>query len=337
MTRSLTRALAGLALLALTATAAAHSFWPSLLRIEATAAGAAHVEWKIANTGSGVLPLSLRLPEDCQSRRMPVPTHYVPEPRYRLERYRVDCGQRLTGARFAVAGLADTGADVMVSLQRLDGRSQTRHLTAGQPGFVIAEPPDLASVLAEHFRLGAEHVLGGADHLLFVLALVLLLRARPGRLLLAVTVFTVAHALTLTLAVAGMLVVRPAPVEVLIALSIWLLAVELLRGDAARQAGSPFFLGVVFACGLLHGLGFASALMGIGVGEDQLAPALLAFNLGIEAGQIAFALAVYGLLAAGVRAGVPAPLRGGLTTAASYGLGTTAVYWTLSRLPGLVG
>lgn len=146
--------------------------------------------------------------------------------------------------------------------------------------------PPLAFTFADawsYLWLGFTHILPqGYDHMLFVLGLFLFApQWRP--LLLQVTAFTIAHTLTLAVAAFGVVSVSPRVVEPLIALSIVWVGVENLW----RRELRPTRLGVVFGFGLLHGLGFASALKELAVDRATLVPALLFFNFGVEAGQVA--------------------------------------------------
>jgi hydrogenase/urease accessory protein HupE len=156
---------------------------------------------------------------------------------------------------------------------------------------------------------GIEHILLGVDHLLFVLALTLIVRG-GWALVKTITAFTVAHSITLALATFGVVHVPGPPVEAGIALSILLLAVEIVRlsrGQASITAQRPW--AVAFCFGLLHGLGFASALTSIGLPQQDVPLALLAFNVGVEIGQLAFVSVVLTLRAL-ARAG-PAPCSAG--------------------------
>lgn len=316
--------------------ATAHSFWPSYLQINETAPGEATVDFRIANTTKGVLPLGLQLPIQCDSGQLEVPGHYLPELNFRQERYRLICPEgELIGRSFRVQGLDQAGTDVLVFFRSHDGRDLSQALQAQNPVFTVPAQPAWFTVASSYFSLGSGHVLGGWDHLLFILGLVLLLRRRPKRLFYAITAFTAAHAITLTLATFGMLLVRPAPVEVVIALSIWLLAVELVRPEASRRALSGFFLGLVFTCGLLHGLGFAGTLTDMGLPEGQNLVALAAFNLGVEAGQILFAAAVFTIVILAARMPLQDTLRRMVALAPVYLMGVAGVYWTLERLQAL--
>ena len=139
----------------------------------------------------------------------------------------------------------------------------------------------------------------GVDHLLFVLALLLLVRG-VGRLVATVTAFTLAHSVTLAAATLGFVHVPPAPVEATIALSILFLASELARAQRATRAAradltARFPWLVAFSFGLLHGFGFAGALSEVGVPQQAVPLALLFFNVGVEIGQLAFIAAVFAL------------------------------------------
>lgn len=138
-------------------------------------------------------------------------------------------------------------------------------------------------VWGRYVKLGFAHILPkGLDHILFVLGL-FLLSARIRPLLWQVTAFTVAHSATLALSMLGIVSLPSQPVETLIALSIAYVAVENIVTDELK-AWRPF---VVFAFGLLHGLGFAGVLRELGMPEGRFVSALIAFNVGVELGQLA--------------------------------------------------
>lgn len=151
------------------------------------------------------------------------------------------------------------------------------------------------STVLRFARLGFEHIVLGPDHLLFLLTVVV---AGVGwRYWLAVvTSFTIAHSITLTLAALGLVHVRPAVVEPLIAASIVAMALDNLYRGAGASRGRPL---IVFACGLLHGLGFASGLQELGLSAGYRSPSIVGFNLGIELGQGVFLCGVLGAVALG--------------------------------------
>jgi len=183
--------------------------------------------------------------------------------------------------------------------------------------------------------LGAEHILFGLDHLLFVLGL-LLLQHSFWKLIQTITAFTVAHSVTLACAVLGIFPAPNAPIEVLIALSIAFLAREVitgLRGEQTLVHRWPWLVALLF--GLFHGFGFAGALGELGLSDRDIPLALLFFNLGVEAGQVAFIcllVALHETLKWLSSAMIPAIQRG-----LAYGLGCIATFWFLERLPALIG
>ena len=192
-----------------------------------------------------------------------------------------------------------------------------------------------ARLAGRYLVLGVEHILFGVDHLLFVLGLLLLVQGL-WPLVKTVTAFTVAHSITLGAAVLGYVPVASAPVEAAIALSIVLLAREIVmghRGHVHLVHRRPWSVALVF--GLLHGLGFAGALGEIGLRTADIPPALLFFNLGVEAGQLAFIallLALNHVLSRAARLVVPR-----LQPVLGYALGALATLWLLDRLPAVWG
>jgi len=159
------------------------------------------------------------------------------------------------------------------------GSEPPTEITSGAP------PPRLIGVLAiawRYLRLGYTHIIPyGADHALFVIGL-FLLTPRVKDLVWQITMFTIAHSVTLTLATLGIVRISPSIVEPVIALTIMFIAIENLISKEAR----PWRGAIAFVFGLVHGLGFASALMSVGLPTGQLATGLIAFNVGVEGGHI---------------------------------------------------
>jgi hydrogenase/urease accessory protein HupE len=185
-------------------------------------------------------------------------------------------------------------------------------------------------VAGTYLRLGVEHILTGADHLLFVLALTLL-AGSMGALIKTVTAFTAAHSLTLALAALGLVRIPPAPVEAVIALSIVFVARELwllARGTPGLGARRPW--PVAFAFGLLHGLGFAGALGQVGLPSTDVPLALFTFNVGVELGQLLFIGAALLVLRLLPRLPPLRALPGKLL--AAYAIGTLSAFWLLQRV-----
>jgi hydrogenase/urease accessory protein HupE len=224
------------------------------------------------------------------------------------------------------------------------------------PSFVFTKAAGPAA--GGYFVLGVEHILLGIDHLLFVLALVLIVRG-VGLLVKTITAFTLAHSITLGLATLGVVNMPSAPVEAVIALSIVFVASEILRLRSAGfsplqrssewnaksvslTASHPGVKGpegrapsltarapwlVAGAFGLLHGFGFAGALSEVGLPANDIPLALLFFNVGVEAGQLAFVVVVLGVIALlrCVRMPEWSPKL------APYAIGSLAIYWVIER------
>ena len=211
----------------------------------------------------------------------------------------------------------------------------------GQPGVTVLSPeksswsvpdrPTWWSVSLEYLQLGIEHILGGIDHLLFVTGLLILARSLR-RVIIVITGFTIAHSITLSLAALKLINLPIAPTEAAIALSILFLAAEIARGREDSLAFRyPLLISSTF--GLLHGLGFASALKTIGLPTVEIPSALLCFNLGVEVGQITFILCLLGIyrLTSLVRL-EPLTCWPGFRTTAGYVLGIPATFWFFQRL-----
>jgi hypothetical protein len=223
--------------------------------------------------------------------------------------------------------------DAMITVRFADGRDLTTIVDRNDPQAQLVARSGAPEVF-EYLPIGIEHILLGPDHLLFVLGLLLVVRAGGSglrMLVAALTAFTVAHSLTLALSVLGIWGLPPKAVEVLIALSIVVLALELAR-DAAGGASTltlrkPWL--VAFAFGLLHGFGFAGALREVGLPDQAIGWALLLFNVGVEIGQLMFVAAVLLLLGALRRVSFSAPSWNSLAVTL---LGGLAMFWTLDRL-----
>jgi hydrogenase/urease accessory protein HupE len=228
-----------------------------------------------------------------------------------------------------VEGIGSSRADVLLRIDLLDGRNLRQVLTADAPSFEIPAEAGRLGVFESYGKLGVEHILSGGDHLLFVLALVLIVGW--GRALLwTITAFTAGHSVTLALATLGFVDVPQGPIEAAIALSIYFLAVELVRrlgGKRTITQRAPW--AISFGFGLLHGLGFAGVLAEVGLPRDEIPTALFAFNVGIELGQLAFVAVVLAGCAA-FRA-IPAPYSKRFEISTAYAIGSIAIYWFLER------
>jgi hydrogenase/urease accessory protein HupE len=189
-------------------------------------------------------------------------------------------------------------------------------------------------VVRTYAILGIEHILSGFDHLLFVLALVLLVQG-TRRLLFTITAFTVAHSLTLAGATLGWVHVPGPPVEASIALSIVFVASEIVQTRRGRYSVTQHYPWVVaFTFGLLHGFGFAGALAQVGLPQSSIPIALLFFNVGVEVGQLLFVGAVLAVITVGCGAGQRLRLSQPpwLWRIAPYAIGALASFWLVERI-----
>src|SRR4029453_12884077 len=219
-----------------------------------------------------------------------------------VQRWRIRVPEGLAGKAIFFSQLSKTRVDVLARLVRLDGTVQLERILPVHPSFVGRPSPGRLEVVRTYTILGIEHILSGFDHLLFVLALVLLVQGTRRRLL-TTTAFRAAHSLTLAGATLGWVQVPGPPVEASIALSIVFVASEIVHRRQGRYSVTQHYPWVVaFTFGLLHGFGFAGALAQVGLPQSSIPIALLFFNVGVEIGQLLFAGAVLAVIAAGWRA-----------------------------------
>jgi hydrogenase/urease accessory protein HupE len=315
---------------ALMAAAAAHEIRPAYLQIDQSGPSRYNVIWRTPLMSGMRLPVVLQFPEGIRNVTEPAEREL---PDSLVERRVIEMANgSLAGKRIEFVGLQGTITDVLVRVHLLDGSLSTTLVRPSHPWIEVATRLGRLEVAKTFMVQGVEHILFGYDHLLFVLALILI--ARDWRaLLLTVTAFTVAHSITLTLATLGFVNVPGPPVEAAIAFSILLLACEIIRihnGQASLTAQRPWL--VAFAFGLLHGLGFAGALANLALPVGDIPLALLFFNVGVEIGQLLFIAAV--IAAVGAARRLPYPARAGRTAflAATYAIGAMASFWFVERV-----
>jgi hydrogenase/urease accessory protein HupE len=242
------------------------------------------------------------------------------------------CSRDLAGARIGLKGMEATFTDALVRIAPLGRPVQAARLTPSETSIEVSTVPDRWEVARNYFVIGVEHIVLGWDHLLFVIALVLLL-GQLWSVVKAATAFTVAHSITLAGTTLGAFGLPQAPVEALIALSIVFLAVEIAKQDAnAPRLSERIFWIVAFLFGLIHGFGFAGALREIGLPETDVPMALLTFNLGVEAGQLA--IVAVALTAIALTRRFTPPVLRPATMVATYGIGTIASFWFIERMIG---
>ncbi|MBR1211237.1 HupE/UreJ family protein [Bradyrhizobium sp. JYMT SZCCT0180] len=313
---------------------------PGYLEMRQTSPGEYNLLFKIPARGDDLrLAIYVKLPEGTQD--VGPPRASFNDGVY-VERRTIRRDGGFIGQLISINGLSATSTDVLVRIESLAGAVQTERLSPTKTAFIIQAVPGAWEIAATYLHLGVEHILFGFDHLLFVLALVILVRGWR-RVAITVTAFTIAHSITLAAAALGFVNVAGPPLEATIALSIMLVAVEILNargGKPSLTARRPWL--VAFSFGLLHGFGFAGALAEVGLPQHSIAVALLFFNVGVEIGQLVFVAAVLSLISL-LRFVVSKLLEPGriqpsldrLDVTVAYAIGIMAAYWLVERTTAL--
>ena len=321
-----------LALCALSA-ARAHEIRPAYLDLKETGPGRYDVLWRTPVLAGMRLPLVLQLPDGVRNLREPQFNDLTDS---RVERRWIDAGAGgLEGKRIDFLGLNLTITDVLVRIERLDGAHSTELVHPSRPYIEIPAPRGAVATAIVFLTQGIEHILFGADHLLFVLGLLLIVES-PWMLVKTVTAFTVAHSITLAAATLGFASVPAPPLNAAIALSILFLGPEIVRawrGETSFTIRHPWV--VAFAFGLLHGFGFASALTSAGLPRHELPLALVSFNVGVELGQLGFIALILALERSFGILEIRWPRW--VEAIPGYTVGSLGAFWTVQRLAILFG
>lgn len=241
------------------------------------------------------------------------------------------CGPTGLSGSISIDGVGKTKySAAMIKVFWQDGQSRVYTLTAGQPTVLLHGAADdqraVGEVAAAYLVLGFEHIMGGYDHLAFVLALLFLVGFRR-QLIWTISAFTLGHTLSLASSAFQWLTLPPGPVEVCIALSIVLVVSEALEQRKTLAREWPALVALLF--GLVHGMGFAGALKEIGLPDNHALVALLTFNLGVEAGQLLTVAVAWVLFRLATRFWPTAHRLGPVVL---YGIGSVGAYWALSRV-----
>jgi hydrogenase/urease accessory protein HupE len=247
-----------------------------------------------------------------------------------ITRWRVRCPTQIAGSTLSVEGFGLGVSSAIVRIQLVDGRSISRVLTARDPTFEIPSTQSPIDLFARYLRLGVEHILSGLDHLLFVTGLVLAVRTRK-QLFFTITAFTLAHSISLVATALGWLTVSPLVAEAAIAASLVLVALDLPHIDGAA--------GLALGFGLVHGLGFAGALTEMGLPSTALPSSLLAFNVGVEIGQIAFVLSLLFVVQIGAKIASKYSRQFSMDTLATPGaylIGSVGSFLFIQRVSSIV-
>lgn len=310
--------------------AIADVFRPAYLELRETGADRYAVLWKVPAQGPEVrLAVHVRMPAGAEPSSQP---RAVFTGNAWTERWTVEYPGGLEGETISIEGRAVGSTEVIARFVRADGSSQVDRLPMEAPEFTIRPPAGKGAIAWSYFVIGVEHILGGIDHLLFVLALLLIVTG-ARRIIATVTAFTVAHSVTLAAATLGWVHMPGPPVEAIIALSIVFVAAEFVhsrRGRGGLTERAPWI--IAFSFGLLHGFGFAGALAEVGLPDNAIPLALLTFNLGVEIGQLLF-VATF-LLGRFIVDRMALKPGGWLPVATAYGIGSVAAFWTIERVAG---
>jgi hydrogenase/urease accessory protein HupE len=306
----------------------AHEARPAYLEIKETAAGQFDVLWRTPVLSGMRLPIVLTFPADVHNTKAPTVQELADS---LVERRWIDTGPNgLAGKRIHFAGLQVTITDVLVRVELLDGRKWTTIVHSSQPWVEIASSQTWLAAAGAYTVQGIRHILFGADHLLFILGLLLIVKNR-WMLLRTITAFTVAHSITLAVATLGYANAPVVPLNAAIALSILFLGPEIgrsWRGETSFTIQHPWV--VAFAFGLLHGFGFAGALTSAGLPRHDLPLALLSFNVGVEVGQVDFVLLILALERSFRVLEIPWPRWA--QALPGYTVGSLGAFWTVQRV-----
>lgn len=308
----------------------AHAFAPSLLALREGANGEVAVTWKTPRLrvmGSNVRPL---LPAVCREQTPPA----IEETETAVtQRWRMNCGVAgLIGGRIGIEGLATANTNGFIRIALADGRVLQQVVTIAAPSLLIPAPPRRVDVLADYGWLGVTRMLGGTDRMVFVLGLLLL---APAPLLMVQTLaaFTLGHSVTLPAAILGSVNIPSRSIDVVLAVTILILATELAREPSRTwMRRAPWAMG--FAFGLLHGLGFAAALREIGLPAGDVPLAVFAFNLGIEIGQTSFVALM--LVTVRFLRRLPRPMPAWAHQLPVYVIGSLGAFWCFERAAALL-
>jgi hypothetical protein len=303
----------------------AHRFAPSLLEIRQLSENSFNATWKTPIQKVSAVPMEPVFPADCE---ITSTSPWIQEGTGVLMQMDLSCTDGLVGKTLSVSGLGDNQSSALLRLYLTQDIFHQAVFTAAEPRFVVPVEGTAGSVTRDYIELGAEHIWEGPDHLLFVMGLLFLV-GWNRRLILTVTAFTVGHSITLAMVTLGVFEYPVALVEFMIALSIYVLAVELAREDGGGALWrQPWWLAAGF--GLLHGMGFAGALAETGLPQSNVPLALLAFNIGIELGQLAFIALLVVLVVAGARL-AGASRMAALRPVPIFVLGGLSAMWCIER------
>jgi len=294
----------------------------------------AYLELTEQSPGNALALLRVTVPDPSVRPRAEAPCVIVDDgPRASLgaataRSYVIACAGALEGRTIGIDGLGPVVTDAVVRVTLADGRELSHVLTPSSSAWVVPARESWLRVYARYAALGFEHIVSGPDHLLFLLALVLLVR-RVRAVFVTETAFTLSHTLSFSATALGWIRVAPLAAEACIALSLVLVALDIGRKGAARASHGAL---LAFVFGLVHGLGFAGGLRELGVPEGAAASALVGFGFGVEMGQVAFLVALLVLMRALERSRIASRLP----LAGAYAVGVIGCFWLIERTAAFV-
>ena len=257
---------------------------PSYLQIKAMGENTHDVIWKVP-ARNDQFKLALKVAFDKNVRKIKEPVGAFVGGSY-VSNWRIYAPEGLDGTTLQISGLSSSPSDVLLRIINEQGEITIGNIKPDKPTYTFVASAGTWETVKTYTKLGIEHILEGTDHLLFVACLVMI-ASTFTKLLWTITGFTLAHSITLFLAAMDWVRVPIPPIEAAIALSIVFLAMEIAKND--KNSLTYRYPGLVSSSfGLLHGFGFASALMEIGLPQNERIVALLFFNVGVEIGQLIF-------------------------------------------------
>ena len=297
----------------------AHEFNPAHLVVKEVATNIYDAKWMYPVKNIGARG-EVVFPNECLREN----TKIEKNGRYLVESFSLACATTLKGKTVNVKSLSVL-TDALITVSHLDATTFEGLMSSKNPYIEI--PLEEQIYPTGYFKLGVDHLLGGNDHIIFIFGLLFLV----SNIIVAIktiTAFTVAHSITLGLSVFGLISLPQATVEAIIALTIIYLAYEISGKKTYNQ--TPWL--IAFGFGLLHGMGFANVLSGIGIANEQMAMSLLFFNLGIEVGQLLL-IPLFALLLWGT---TKLKFNKAFTAFSYVVIGSLGSYWFIDRVAGII-
>ena len=300
-----------------------HPLAPSFYKIKERDKGILEVLWKtpeLSVRGERVVPL---VPKGCKTIGN---THYSYENTGVIKNYNLSCKGKLVGKTIEVGGLKNSKRNVLLHITFKDKRIIQEILNRKKNKIIIPKTFSSWDFFKRYLVLGFEHILSGVDHLLFVLALIILM-THLKTMLATITFFTIGHSITLSLAVLEVIYLPSRLAEFAIAVTLLVLAAEINQKKKSFMTKYPWGMSLFF--GLIHGLGFAGALKEVGLPQSQIPLTLFSFNLGIEIGQVIFIGTIFLILFFLRKVKITLPFWA--QKIQTYAIGSTAAFWCIER------